>query len=30
VLWVKVDNWDTAEGKGAYAMKHHWCKGWDK
>jgi hypothetical protein len=30
VLWVKVDTWDVAQTKGDYAMKHKWCKGWDK
>jgi hypothetical protein len=30
VLWVKVNAWDVAQTKGGYAMKHHWCKGWDK
>ena len=28
VLWVKVPTWEVAQAKGAYAMKHHWCKAW--
>jgi len=30
VLWVSVPSWDVAQTKGAYAMKHHWCKDWWK
>jgi hypothetical protein len=30
VLWVKEPSWDVAQTKGAYAMSHKWCKGWDK
>lgn len=29
-LWVKLPSWDVAQKKGAYAMKHHWCKTWYK
>jgi hypothetical protein len=29
-LWVSVPSWDVAQGKGAYAMKHHWCRQWWK
>ena len=28
VLWVKVPSWQVAQAKGAYAMKHRWCKAW--
>ena len=28
VLWVKTPSWDAAQTKGAYAIKHHWCKAW--
>jgi len=28
VLWVKTPTWDVAQSKGAYAMKHKWCKAW--
>jgi hypothetical protein len=28
VLWAKTASWDAAKGKGAWAMKHHWCKAW--
>jgi hypothetical protein len=30
VLWVSVSSWDVSQTKGAYAMSHKWCKGWDK
>ncbi len=30
VLWVSTPTWDAAQTKGAYAMKHHWCKDWYK
>jgi hypothetical protein len=30
VLWAKVPTWDVAQAKGAWAMKHHWCKAWYK
>jgi hypothetical protein len=30
VLWVKTPSWEVAQTKGAYAMKHHWCKAWYK
>ena len=29
-LWVSVPTWEAAQAKGAYAMKHHWCKEWFK
>jgi hypothetical protein len=28
VLWVKTSSSGEAQGKGAWAMKHHWCKAW--
>ncbi len=28
VLWAKEPTWEAAQAKGAWAMKHHWCKGW--
>jgi hypothetical protein len=28
VLWVKTPSWGVAQTKGAYAMKHKWCKAW--
>ena len=28
VLWVSTSSYDTAQSKGGYAMKHHWCKAW--
>jgi len=28
VLWVRTASWDEAQGKGTYAIKHHWCKAW--
>ena len=30
VLWAKTPTWAVAQEKGAYAMKHHWCKAWWK
>ena len=27
-LWVSVPTWEVAQQKGAYAMKHHWCRRW--
>jgi hypothetical protein len=30
VLWANVPTWDVAQTKGAYAMKHKWCKNWWK
>jgi hypothetical protein len=30
VLWVMTSSWEVAQTKGAYAMKHHWCKAWYK
>jgi hypothetical protein len=30
MLWVSTPTWDAAQAKGAYAMKHHWCKDWYK
>lgn len=29
-LWVSVPTWEVAQAKGAYAMKHHWCRHWWK
>jgi len=29
VLWAKVPTWEAAQAKGAYAMKHRWCKYWN-
>jgi hypothetical protein len=29
-LWVSVPTWEVAQAKGAYAMKHHWCRAWWK
>ena len=29
-LWVSVPSWEVAQGKGAYAMKHRWCRQWWK
>jgi hypothetical protein len=29
-LWVSVPSWEAAQGKGGWAMKHHWCKAWYK
>jgi hypothetical protein len=28
VLWVKTSSAAEAQKKGAWAMKHHWCKAW--
>jgi len=28
VLWVKTSSAAEAQTKGAWAMKHHWCKAW--
>jgi hypothetical protein len=28
VLWAKTPSWEVAHTKGAWAMKHHWCKAW--
>ena len=30
VLWAKTPTWEVAQTKGAYAMKHKWCKAWYK
>jgi len=27
-LWVSLPSWEAAQHKGAWAMKHHWCKSW--
>jgi hypothetical protein len=27
-LWVSVPSWEVAQSKGAYAMKHRWCRQW--
>ncbi len=29
-LWVGLPSWEVAQEKGAYAMKHHWCRQWWK
>lgn len=28
VLWANVPTWEVAQAKGAWAMKHRWCKTW--
>jgi hypothetical protein len=28
VLWAKTASADAARAKGAWAIKHHWCKSW--
>jgi hypothetical protein len=28
VLWAKVPTWEVGQAKGAWAIKHHWCKVW--
>jgi len=28
VLWAKVPTWEVAQAKGAWAVKHKWCKAW--
>jgi hypothetical protein len=28
VLWAKTSSSAEAQAKGAWAMKHHWCKAW--
>jgi hypothetical protein len=28
VLWAKVPTWEVAQAKGAWAVKHRWCKSW--
>lgn len=28
VLWAKVPTWEVAQAKGAWAVKHKWCKSW--
>ena len=30
LLWAKEPTWEAAQAKGAWAMKHHWCKTWYK
>jgi hypothetical protein len=30
VLWARVPTWEAAQAKGAWAMKHHWCRNWWK
>ena len=30
VLWARVPTWEVAQSKGAWAMKHHWCRQWWK
>ncbi len=30
ILWARVPTWEVAQAKGAWAMKHHWCKEWYK
>jgi hypothetical protein len=27
-VWVGLPSWEAAQAKGAYAVKHHWCKVW--
>jgi hypothetical protein len=27
-LWVSLPTWQAAQTKGAWAMKHHWCRSW--
>jgi hypothetical protein len=30
VLWARIPSWEVAQQKGAYAMSHRWCKGWER
>jgi hypothetical protein len=30
VLWAKTPTWEVSQAKGDYAMKHKWCKSWEK